>query len=162
MDCGNFETLSQLYIDEELDTECVAQFEAHLLTCDRCKREMEYLQATIQGIESYPQIEVRSDLADNVMTRIEGRASQWDFSRELEYITGALSQLSNGQLTRYRKAFAAMIIGLILLPPKIYLRVSGIVFQRIHSVLMPLLVRWIHSARTQINHSIMDGLKRNT
>lgn len=162
MDCRNFETLSQLYIDEELDTERVAQFEAHLLTCDRCKREMEFLQATIQGIESYPEIEVRADLADNVMARIEGRASQWDFSRELEYITGALSQLSNGQLTKYRKAFAAMIIGLILLPPKIYLRVPGIVFQRTHSVLMPLLVRWIHRARTQIIHSIMDGLKRNT
>ena len=162
MDCKNFETLSQLYIDEELDKECVAQFEAHLLACDRCKREMEYLQATIQGIENYPQIEARADLADNVMARIEGRTSQWDFSHELKYITGALSQLSNGQLTRYRKVFAEMIIGLIHLPPKISLRVSGIIFQRIHSVLMPLLVRWIHRARTQINHSIMDGLKRNT
>lgn len=162
MDCGNFETLSQLYIAEELDTECVAQFEAHLLTCDRCKREMEYLQATIQGIESYPQIEVRSDLADSVMTRIEGRTSQWDFTHELKYITGALNQISNGQLTRYRKAFAAVFIGLTLLPPKIYIRVSGFVFQRIHSVLMPLLVRWIHHARTQINHPIMNSLKRNT
>ena len=123
MDCGNFETLSQLYIAEELDTECVAQFEAHLLTCDRCKREMEYLQATIQGIESYPQIEVRADLADSVMTRIEGRTSQWDFTHEMEYITGALNQISNGQLTRYRKAFAAVFIGLTLLPPKIYIRV---------------------------------------
>ena len=162
MDCRNFESLSQLYIDKELDTECVAQFEAHLLTCDRCKREMEYLQATIKGIKSYPQLEARADLADNVMARIEGRTSQWDFSHELKYITGAFSQLSNGQLTKYRKAFAAMIIGLILLPPKIYFRVPGIVLQRTHSVLMPLLVRWIHCARTQIIHSIMDGLKRNT
>ena len=162
MDCRNLETLSQLYIDEELNTERVAQFEAHLIACGRCKREMEYLQATIQGIESYPQLEVRSDLTDSVMTRIEGRTSQWDFTRELEHITGALSQISNGQLTRYRKAFAAIFIGLTLLPPKIHIRVSGFVFQRIHSVLMPLLVRWIHRARTQINHPIMNSLKRNT
>ena len=86
MDCGNFETLSQLYIAEELDTECVAQFEAHLIACGRCKREMEYLQATIQGIESYPQIEVRADLADNVMARIEWKPSLRDMSRELIYI----------------------------------------------------------------------------
>lgn len=162
MDCRNFEEMSQLYIDEESDSARVAQFEAHLIACEGCKREMEFLQATIQGIESYPQLESRSDLADNVMTQIEGMTSRWDFTHELEYITGAFSQLSNGQLTKYRNAFAAMIIGLILLPPRIYFRVPGIVFQRIHSVLMPLLVRWIHRARTQINHSIMDGLNRNT
>ena len=49
-DCSNLE----LYIDEELDTECAVQFETHLLTCERCQRELEYLQATIQGIKSYP------------------------------------------------------------------------------------------------------------
>ena len=123
---------------------------------------MEYLQATIRGIESYPRLEARSDLADNVMTQIEGRTSQWDFSHELEYITGALSQPSSGQLTRYLKAFAAMIIGLILLPPRIYLCVCRIALQRIHTVLMPLLVKWIHLVRIQINHSIMNGLRRYT
>ena len=38
MDCRNFEALSQLYIDEESDTDRVAQFEAHLPACDHCKR----------------------------------------------------------------------------------------------------------------------------
>ena len=72
MDCRNFEELSQLYIDAELDDERISQFEAHLLACNGCKREMEYLQATLHGIESYPQLEPPSDLADNVMERIEG------------------------------------------------------------------------------------------
>ena len=90
MDCKNFEEVSQLYIDGELDTECVAQFEAHLFACEGCKRELEYLQATIRGIESYPQLEARPDLADNIMARIERTASPWDFSQELGFITGVL------------------------------------------------------------------------
>ena len=150
MDCRNFEELSQLYIDAVLNDERIAQFEAHLLACSRCKREMEYLQATLHGIESYPQLEPPSDLADNVMERIEGSASSWDFSQELGYITSVSRQLTSGQLTRFPKAFATMLARLILLPPRIYLRVFAIVFQRIHTVL----VKWSHFSKTQTLHSI--------
>ena len=145
MDCRNFEELSQLYIDAELDDERISQFEAHLLTCNGCKLKMEYLQATLRGIESYPQFEPPSDLADNVMARIEGAASSWDFSQELVYITSVSRQLASGQLTRFPEAFATMIVGLILLPPRIYLRAFAIVFQRIHTVL----ARWSHLSKTQ-------------
>ena len=125
MDCGNFETLSQLYIDEELDTERVAQFEAHLLTCDRCKREMEYLQATIQGIESYPQIEARADLADNVMARIEWKPSPWDLSRELIYI--ALHQRNFVLLWFGELAFTVGDMAMfIALPFYVYNRTSSV------------------------------------
>ncbi len=150
MDCRNFEELSQLYIDAALDDERLAQFEVHLLVCDRCKQEMEYLQATLRGIESYPQLEPPSDLADNVMARIEGAASSWDFSQELVHITSVSRQLASGQLRRFPEAFATMIVGLILLPLRIYLRVFAIVFQRIHTVM----VRWSHFSKTQTLHSI--------
>lgn len=150
MDCRNFEELSQLYIDAALDDERIAQFEAHLLACNGCKREMEYLQATLRGIESYPQLEPPSDLADNVMERIEGSALSWDFSQELGYITSVSRQLASGQLTKFPEAFATMIVGLILLLPRIYLRVFAIVFQRIHTVL----VKWNHFSKTQTLHSI--------
>lgn len=150
MDCRNFEELSQLYIDAEFDDERIAQFEAHLLACNRCKQEMEYLQATLRGIESYPQLEPPSDLADNVMERIEGSASSWDFSQELVHITSVSRQLASGQLTKFPEAFATMIVGLILLPPRIYLRVVAIVFQRIHTVL----VRSSRFSKTQTLHSI--------
>ena len=150
MDCRNFEELSQLYIDAELDDERISQFEAHLLTCNGCKQEMEYLQATLRGIESYPQLEPPSDLANNVMARIEGAASSWDFSQELVHIISVSRQLASGQLTRFPKAFATMIVGLILLPLRIYLRVFAIVFQRIHTVL----VKWSHLSKTQTLHSI--------
>ena len=150
MDCRNFEELSQLYIDAALDDERLAQFEAHLLACDRCKQEMEYLQATLRGIESYPQLEPPSDLADNVMARIEGSASSWDFSQELVHITSVSRQLASGQLRRFPEAFATMIVGLILLPLRIYLRVFAIVFQRIHTVM----VRWSHLSKTQTLNSI--------
>ena len=150
MDCRNFEELSQLYIDAALDDERIVQFEAHLLACDRCKQEMEYLQATLRGIESYPQLEPPSDLADNVMARIEGAASSWDFSQELVHITSVSRQLASGQLRRFPEAFATMIVGLILLPLRIYLRVFAIVFQRIHTVM----VRWSHLSKTQTLHSI--------
>ncbi len=160
MDCTDFEAISQLYIDGGGDAERVAEFQAHLLACDRCKREMEYLQATIRGIVSYPQLEVREGLADDVMAQLKEKNAQWDFSHELEYITGGLSQISSGQSRRYPGAFAPMIIGLILLPSRIYLRICGIAIRRIHAVLMPPLVRWIHRARIQINHSIMNSLTR--
>ena len=111
---------------------------------------MEYLQATLRGIESYPQLEPPSDLADNVMARIEGSASSWDFSQELVHITSVSRQLASGQLTRFPEAFATMIVGLILLPPRIYLRAFAIVFQRIHTVL----ARWSHFSKTQTLHSI--------
>ena len=150
MDCRNFEELSQLYIDAVLDDERIAQFEAHLLACNGCKQEIEYLQATLRGIESYPQLEPPSDLADNVMERIEESASSWDFSQELVDITSVSRQLASGQLTRLPKAFATMIVSLILLPPRIYFRVFAIVFQRIHTVL----VKWSHLSKTQILHSI--------
>ena len=150
MDCRNFEELSQLYIDAVLDEERIAQFEAHLLACSGCKQEMVYLQATLRGIDSYPQLDPPSDLADNVMERIEGSASSWDFSQELVYITSVSRQLTNRQLTRFPKAFATMIVGLILLPPRIYLRVFAIVFQRIHTVL----VKWRHLSKIQTVHSI--------
>ena len=150
MDCRNFEELSQLYIDAVLDDERIAQFEAHLLACNGCKQEMEYLQATLRGIESYPQLEPPSDLADNVMERIEESASSWDFSQELVDITSVSRQLASGQLTRLPKAFATMIVSLILLPPRIYFRVFAIVFQRIHTVL----VKWSHFSKTQTLHSI--------
>ena len=150
MDCRNFEELSQLYIDAALDAERISQFEAHLLACNGCKQEMEYLQATLRGIESYPQLEPPSDLADNVMERIEGSASPWDFSQELVHITSVSRQLASGQLTRFPKAFATMVVSLILLPPRIYLRVFAIVFQRIHTVL----VRSSHFSKTQTLHSI--------
>ena len=150
MDCRNFEELSQLYIDAELDAERISQFEAHLLTCNGCKREMEYLQATLRSIESYPQLEPPSDLVDNVMERIEESASSWDFSQELGYITSVSRQLASGQLTRFPKAFAAMLVRLILLPPRIYLRVFAIVFQRIYTVL----VKWSHLSKAQTLHSI--------
>jgi hypothetical protein len=150
MDCRNFEELSQLYIDAVLDDERIAQFEAHLLACSSCKQEMEYLQATLRGIESYPQLEPPSDLAGNVMERIEGSASSWDFSQELVHITNVSRQLASGQLTRFPKAFATMIVSLILLPPRIYLRVFAIAFQRIHTAL----VRWSHFSKTQTLHSI--------
>ena len=150
MDCRNFEELSQLYIDTELDDERIAEFEAHLLACNGCKLKMEYLQATLRGIESYPQLEPPSDLADNVMARIEGSASSWDFSQELVYITSVSKQLASGQLRRFPKAFAAMIVGLILLPPRIYLRAFPIIFQRIRTVL----ARWGHFSKTQTLHSI--------
>ena len=150
MDCRNFEELSQLYIDAVLDDERIAQFEAHLLACSRCKQEMEYLQATLRGIESYPQLEPPSDLADNVMERIEGSASSWDFSQELVHITSVSRQLASGQLTKFPEAFATMIVGLMLLPPRIYLRVVAIVFQRIHTVL----VRSSRFSKTQTLHSI--------
>ena len=162
MDCKNFDEVSQLYIDEGLDTERVAQFEAHLRACEGCKRELEYLQATIRGIESYPQLEARLDLADNIMTRIEGTASPWDFSQELGFITGVLRELSSGQLTRFPKAFAAMIVGLILLPPRIYLHVFTIASQRTHAVLMPMLVRASSLAKVQINQPIINSLRRYT
>jgi hypothetical protein len=160
MDCRNFEELSQLYIDAVLDDERIAQFEAHLLACSSCKQEMEYLQATLRGIESYPQLEPPSDLAGNVMERIEGSASSWDFSQELVHITNVSRQLASGQLTRFPKAFAAMIVGLILLPPRIYLRASTITFQRIHAVLTPVMVRTRYLAKVQINQPIMNGLGR--
>ena len=160
MDCKNFDVVSQLYIDEELDTEAVAQFEAHLHACESCKREMEYLQAAIRGVESYPQLEARPDLADNVMARIEGIASPWDFSQELEFITGVLRDLSSGQLKKFPKAFAAMIVGLILLSPKIYFYAVTITFQRIHAVLIPVMVRSSYRAKVQINQPIMNGLGR--
>ena len=150
MDCRNFEELSQLYIDALLDDERIAEFEAHLLTCSGCKQEMEYLQATLRGIDSYPQLDPPSDLADNVMERIEGAASSWDFSQELVDITSVSRQLTSGQLTRLPKAFATMIVGLILLPPRIYFRVFAIVFQRIYSVL----VKWSHLSKIQTLHSI--------
>ena len=150
MDCRNFEELSQLYIDAELDDKRISQFEAHLLACNGCKQEMKYLQATLRGIESYPQLDPPSDLADNVMERIEESASSWDFSQELVYITSVSRQLASGQLIRFPKAFATMIVGLILLPPRIYLRVFAIVFQRIHTVL----VKWSHFSKTQTLHSI--------
>ncbi|MDE0040739.1 MAG: hypothetical protein OXT74_01775, partial [Candidatus Poribacteria bacterium] len=102
----------------------------------------------------------RAELGDDVMAQLEGRTAQWDFSRELEYITGGLSQPSSRRLRKYLKAFAPMTIGLILLPLRIYLRVCGIAIRRIHAVLMPPLVRWIHRARIQINHSIMNSLTR--
>ena len=162
MDCKNFDEVSQLYIDEGLDTERVAQFEAHLLACEGCKRELEYLQATIRGIESYPQLEARPDLADNIMARIERTASPWDFSQELGFITGVLRELSSGQLTRFPKAFAAMIVGLILLPPRIYLHVFTIASQRTHAVLMPMLVRASSHAKVQINQPIINSLRRYT
>ena len=160
MDCTNFEEMSQLFIDRGGDAERIAEFQAHLLACDRCKREMEYLQATVRSIESYPPLAARAELADDVMAQLEGRTAQWDFSRELEYITGGLSQHSSRQLRKYLKAFAPMTIGVILLPLRIYLRVCGIAIRRIHAVLMPPLVRWIHRARIQINHSIMNSLTR--
>ena len=150
MDCRNFEELSQLYIDAALDDERISQFEAHLLACDSCKQEMEYLQATLRGIESYPQFEPPSDLADNVMARIEGSASSWDFSQELVHITSVSRQLASGQLTRFPEVFATMIVGLILLPLRIYLRAFAIVFQRIHTVL----ARWSHLSKTQTLHLI--------
>ncbi len=150
MDCRNFEELSQLYIDAELDDERISQFEAHLLTCNGCKLKMEYLQATLRGIERYPQLEPPSDLADNVMARIEGSASSWDFSQELVHITSVSRQLASGQLARFPEAFATMIVGLILLPPRIYLRAFAIVFQRIHTVL----VKWGHLSKTQTLHLI--------
>ena len=150
MDCRNFEELSQLYIDRELNDERISQFEAHLLACNGCKLKMEYLQATLRGIESYPQLEPPSDLADNVMGRIEGSASSWDFSQELLYITSVSRQLASGQLARFPEAFATMIVGLILLPPRIYIRVFAIVFQRIHTVL----VKWSHLSKTQTLHLI--------
>ena len=150
MDCRNFEELSQLYIDRKLDDERISQFEAHLLACNGCKLKIEYLQATLRGIESYPQFEPPSDLADNVMERIEGAAPSWDFSQELVYITSISRQLASGQLTRFPEAFATMIVGLILLPPRIYLRVFAIVLQRIHTVM----VKWGHFSKTQTLHSI--------
>ena len=150
MDCRNFEELSQLYIDGLLDDEGIAQFEAHLLACSGCEQAMEYLQATLRGIESYPQLDPPSDLADNVMERIEGSASSWDFSQELVDITSVSRQLTSGQLTRLPKAFATMLVNLILLPPRIYLRVFAIVFQRIYTVL----VKWSHLSKTQTLHSI--------
>ena len=150
MDCRNFEEMSQLYIGAELNDERIAQFEAHLLACNSCKQEMEYLQATLCSIESYPQLEPPSDLADNVMERIEGSASSWDFSQELAHITSVSRQLASGQLTKFPEAFATMIVGLILLPPRIYLRVFAIVFQRIHTVL----VRSSRFSKTQTLHSI--------
>ena len=150
MDCRNFEELSQLYIDAALDDESIAQFEAHLLACSRCRQEMEYLQATLRGIESYPQLEPPSDLAHNVMERIEGSASSWDFSQELGYITSVSRQLASGQLTKFPEAFATMIVSLILLPPRIYLRAFAVVFQRVHTVL----VKWSHFSKTQTLHSI--------
>ena len=156
MDCRNFEELSQLYIDAELDGKRISQFEAHLLACNGCKREMEYLQATLRGIESYPQLEPPSDLVDNVMARVEGAASSWNFSQELGYITGVSRHLASGRLTRFPKASATMIVGLILLPPRIYLRVFAIVFQRIHTVL----VKWSHFSKTQTLHSI-DSSRRS-
>jgi len=150
MDCRNFEELSQLYIDAALDDERIAQFEAHLLACSGCKQEMEYLQATLRGIESYPQLDPPSDLADKVMERIEGAASPWDFSQELGHITSVSRQLASRQLTRFPKAFATMLVSLILLPPRIYLRVFAIVFQRIYTVL----VKWSHLSKAQTLHSI--------
>ena len=150
MDCKNFEELSQLYIDAGLDDERISQFEAHLLACNDCKLKMEYLQATLRGIESCPQLEPPSDLADNVMARIEGSASSWNFSQELVHITSVSRQLASGQLTRFPEAFATMIVGLILLPPRIYLRAFAIVFQRIHTVL----VKWSDLPKTQTLHSI--------
>ncbi len=158
MDCRNFEELSQLYIDAVLDDERIAQFEAHLLACSSCKQEMEYLQATLRDIESYPQLEPPSDLADNVMERIERSASSWDFSQELVHVTNVSRQLASGQLTRFPKAFATMIVGLILLPPRIYLRVFAIVFQRIHTVL----VRSSHFSKTQTLHSIESSRRSLT
>ena len=150
MDCTNFEELSQLYIDAELDHEGLSQFEAHLSACSRCKQEMEYLQATLRGIESYPQLEPPSDLVDNVMERIEESASSWDFSQELVYITSVSRQLASGPLTRFPKAFTIMIVRLILLLPRTYLRVFATVCQRIHTVL----VKWSHFSKTQTLHSI--------
>ena len=150
MDCTNFEELSQLYIDAELDDEGLSQFEAHLSACSRCKQEMEYLQATLRGIESYPQLEPPPDLVDNVMERIEESASSWDFSQELAYITSVSRQLASGPLTRFPEAFTIMIVRLILLLPRTYLRVFATVFQRIHTVL----VKWSHFSKTQTLHSI--------
>ena len=150
MDCRNFEEWSQLYIDAGLDDEGISQFEAHLLACNGCKQEMEYLQATLRGIESYPQLEPPSDLTDNVMARIEGSASPWDFSQELVYIKSVSRQLASGRLARFPEAFATMIVGLILLSPRIYLRVFAIAFKRIHTAL----VRWSHFSKTQTLHSI--------
>lgn len=116
------ETLS-LYVDGALEPEAMKQVEAHLRTCDRCRREVEWLQAVARALESAPLREVPGDLADPIMEQILA----FEARRRYPQVRGPVLQAARG-LVRVRigdlpRAMVGFLSRAMLLPVTAYVRV---------------------------------------
>jgi hypothetical protein len=63
--------LLHTYLDSMLDEKQLAEVESHLRLCDNCRRELDYLQMVMCGIETYPRLEAPPNFAGDVISKLQ-------------------------------------------------------------------------------------------
>jgi hypothetical protein len=72
MNCDAFKNNLGQYLDNELSSEDVALFDAHLVSCDDCRAEHEALTELAEGLAANPAV----DVPDSLWQSIEGRLDE--------------------------------------------------------------------------------------
>ena len=74
--------LLHIYLDGMLNEAQHAEMESHLRTCENCRRELDYLQVVMRGIETYPLLETPPNFAEDVISTLQ-TVSQNRYALEL-------------------------------------------------------------------------------
>ena len=63
--------LLHIYLDGMLNEAHRAEVESHLCICENCRRELDYLQVVMKGIETYPLLETPPNFAEDIISTLQ-------------------------------------------------------------------------------------------
>ncbi|GMQ59980.1 hypothetical protein AN1V17_43800 [Vallitalea sediminicola] len=98
MDCNKVQEMMSLYFDNELSKEERKLFEEHIVNCEQCKEELDFLQTMINNVNDVnEEKELPSDFHENLMAKIDSVNS-----------TEIQTENRINRLNRFRKYYTAV------------------------------------------------------
>lgn len=105
--CGELQSRMQDYVTRELEPESRRLFDAHLVECAECQRELALMTAVVSTLDHQPVLEPRPGFSEKVMQSLPRQRvfllSPW-WSFVLAPILGAAAWLLRGQAARLLEA----------------------------------------------------------
>lgn len=82
MNCEQASELVSAYIDEELAPEETGEFTKHLMTCEKCKSEVQQLQVVVDAVRSLPQVDLPPGFHERLLERLRTTSGQKRAAKE--------------------------------------------------------------------------------
>ncbi|HHY38109.1 MAG TPA: DUF4349 domain-containing protein [Clostridia bacterium] len=76
MNCEQASELMSAYIDEELTPGDTEDFEKHLVTCERCRSELQGLRIVVDAARSLPEVDLPSGFHERLLERLKATSGQ--------------------------------------------------------------------------------------
>ena len=81
MDCKEFESLIDAYLEDELTRDKKEAFTAHISSCESCRQALAFAESVKNTLSALPPIDVPADFTEKLHTRLEAEKKRSSFPR---------------------------------------------------------------------------------